>query len=177
MTRKAHEKKTHDNLNDDTYGKGKFCRRKGMAIELALFVMLVVFAGSALTVTSVLADHKALIAREQQTVHRSVVDELAERLLADPNSDPTTLDDRFDGYHYRWDPDTPPQQESRDGTAQYFASLVICKDMDDVLTVRVQIDVAERTVSSKPSEETEAPAQTAADAVVVEMKILEWIYH
>lgn len=192
MTIQAHKKKAHDNMNDHRYQKGKFCCRKGMAIELALFVIFVVFACSALMVTSALAAHKTLLLHEQQVVNRSLIDELADRVLADLDLDPTTLGDRFDGYHYRWESDPIPRQEQGEGTARYFASLIIDRDMAAVLTVRVQIEVVERMENSKPSEtgaipadglvptEGGAPSETESfspDAIVIEMKILEWIYH
>ena len=127
--------------------KGKTFDRRGMVIELALLVLFVVFACSTLLVTSVFLGGRDLSAKHVETSEKAVVEELAERLLDDPELDIAALGialatDRFEGYTYEWHCD----EQSAIGKTptvgyqfRYEASLDIKKEgeTDPVLTVEL----------------------------------------
>ena len=64
------------------YKKGKLFSRKGMGMELALLVLLAVFACSTLLVSSAMFGKDALMREEKQVITRLALDELAEKALA-----------------------------------------------------------------------------------------------
>lgn len=84
-----------------TYMKGKASDRKGMGMELALMVLLVVFLCSALLVTSALIGKSNLQAKEQQLRNRMILDQIAEYHLgingAEISSDSYLVDESVDG--------------------------------------------------------------------------------
>ena len=77
------------------YLKGKAADRKGMGMELALLVLLVVFACSVLLVSSAIAGKNAILKQEAALVQQMTVDQLAEDFLTDHQVDETT---RFADY-------------------------------------------------------------------------------
>jgi hypothetical protein len=84
------------------YLKGKASDRKGLGMELALLVLLVVFACSTLLVSSALSGKNVLNARADALVARVTLDEYAERVLAGD----TPTDARFEGYASAWESET-----------------------------------------------------------------------
>lgn len=104
------------------YIKGKAFDRKGLGMELALLVLLVVFACSTLLVSSAVYGKDALNKKEQAVFEKLALDEYAERVLAGAD----TSDARFEDYAYAWyadgqtllilqkdDPDAPPLLQIR----------------------------------------------------------------
>ena len=83
------------------YLKGKAMDRKGMGMELALLVLLVVFACSILLVSSALIGKENLQAKEDALYEHILLDELAEKVMAveDGGSyDAILADPRFADY-------------------------------------------------------------------------------
>lgn len=138
--------------------------RKGMVIELALLLMLVTFACGTLLISSAITGRQNLNYDAYRMIEKSVADELAERVLADPTLDPEQLDDRFEGYTYRWEYDAIPLEQD-----MYQAVLLICDESEIVLCIRTCIALLERRENNEKSE--------MYDELVIEFKILEWIYH
>ena len=137
--------------------------RKGMVIELALLMMLVTFACAALLVSSAIWGRQGLDSYERKMIERSVVDEFAERVLAEPDWNLQDADERFYGYTYYWEPDLIFSPER-----QYLATLFILNGSETVLHVRVRIDIVDRHDNS---------ASLRSEELVLEMQILEWVYH
>ena len=79
------------------YLKGKATNRNGMGMELALLVLLVVFACSTLLVSSALIGKSNLQTQEQQLHQRIALDELAERVLAGDDAS-LASDEQFADY-------------------------------------------------------------------------------
>ena len=138
--------------------------RKGMVIELALLLMLVTFACGTLLISSAIIGRQNLNYDAYRMIEKSVADELAERVLADPTLDPEQLDDRFEGYTYRWEYDAIPLEQD-----MYQAVLLICDESEIVLRIRTCIALLERRENNEKSE--------TYDELVIEFKILEWSYH
>ena len=138
--------------------------RKGMVIELALLLMLVTFACGTLLISSAITGRQNLNYDAYRMIEKSVADELAERVLADPTLDLEQLDDRFEGYTYRWEYDAIPLEQD-----MYQAVLLICDESEIVLRIRTCIALLERRENNEKSE--------TYDELVIEFKILEWIYH
>ena len=61
--------------------KSKALSRKGMGIELALIVLLVVFGCSILLVSSAVHGQNALVQQEKETLEHIKVDQIAEEIL------------------------------------------------------------------------------------------------
>lgn len=75
------------------YIKGKVSCRKGMGMELALLVLLAVFACSTLLVTSAMYGKDTLMWEETQVVTRLKLDELAEKALKQSGTHTTEYQD------------------------------------------------------------------------------------
>ena len=60
----------------------KNARRRGLGIEIALLVLLAVFAMSALLVSSAVLERNGLKDREAETLERLALDQIAENYLA-----------------------------------------------------------------------------------------------
>ncbi len=75
------------------YIKGKVSCRKGMGMELALLVLLAVFACSTLLVTSAMYGKDTLMREETQVVTRLKLDELAEKALKQSGTHTTEYQD------------------------------------------------------------------------------------
>ena len=80
---------------DFEYLKGKAIDRKGMGMELALLVLLVVFACSVLLVSSALTGSDYLLEKKEDFVQQMTVDQLAEDYLQNGT---VTDADRFADY-------------------------------------------------------------------------------
>ncbi len=83
------------------YIKGKLSCRKGMGMELALLVLLAVFACSTLLVSSAMFGKDTLMREEEQVITRLALDELAEKALADKLPEDTgdyTVEKTDDGW-------------------------------------------------------------------------------
>lgn len=78
------------------YLKGKATDRKGVGMELALLVLLVVFACSTLLVSSTLMGKNNLKTQEQRLYQRIALDELAERIME--NDTTVKTDEKFSDY-------------------------------------------------------------------------------
>ncbi len=76
------------------YLKGKALDRKGLGMELALLVLLVVFACSTLLVTSALIGKGNIQQKELELTTRLNLDQMAEEYIADhPTASPFTVED------------------------------------------------------------------------------------
>ena len=126
--------------------KGKTFDRSGLVIELALLVILVVFACSTLLLSSAVMGGQKTSAQSHELTHRVVVDELAERLLADPDTDAEELlasDDRFPGYTWEWECDKMQVGESSpivNYAKRFQATLRIFYEGAPALTVELYVD-------------------------------------
>ena len=83
------------------YKKGKLFSRKGMGMELALLVLLAVFACSTLLVSSAMFGKNTLMREEKQVITRLALDELAEKALAGKLPEDTgdyTVEQTTDGW-------------------------------------------------------------------------------
>lgn len=126
--------------------KGKTFDRSGLVIELALLVILVVFACSTLLLSSAVMGGQKTSAQSHELTHRAVVDELAERLLADPDADAEELlasDDRFPGYTWEWECDEMQVGESSpivNYAKRFQATLRIFYEGAPALTVELYVD-------------------------------------
>ena len=74
--------------------RNKNARRRGLGIEIALLVLLAAVALSALLVSSAMLERNSLKDREAETLERLVLDQIAEKYLADHNN----LPDESTGY-------------------------------------------------------------------------------
>ena len=126
--------------------KGKTFDRSGLVIELALLVILVVFACSTLLLGSAVMGGQKTSAQSHELTHRAVVDELAERLLADPDTDAEELlasDDRFPGYTWEWECDEMQVGETSqivNYAKRFQATLRIFYEGVPALTVELYVD-------------------------------------
>ena len=126
--------------------KGKTFDRSGLVIELALLVRLVVFACSTLLLSSAVMGGQKTSAQSHELTHRAVVDELAERLLADPDTDAEELlasDDRFPGYTWEWECDKMQVGETSqivNYAKRFQATLRIFYEGVPALTVELYVD-------------------------------------
>ena len=75
----------------------KNARRRGLGIEIALLVLLAAVALSALLVSSAMLERNSLKDREAETLERLVLDQIAEKYLADSDS----LPDASTGYEIK----------------------------------------------------------------------------
>ena len=80
------------------YQKGKASDRKGMGMELALLVLLVVFACSTLLVSSAMLGKDALNTKEQDVLQKMALDEFAERMLAGESAEEIRQLPKFANY-------------------------------------------------------------------------------
>ena len=88
----------------------KNARRRGLGIEIALLVLLAVFAMSALLVSSAVLERNGLKDREAETLERLALDQIAEQYLADG-----TLPDESTGYKIT------PSEDITPGEGENFA--------------------------------------------------------
>ena len=83
--------------------KAKAHDRKGLGMELAIMVLLVVFGCSLLMVSSAMWAGNHLSTKEEQTMQRLEIDEYAELVLAKVLLNKTFDATRFSGYSYSGD--------------------------------------------------------------------------
>ena len=127
--------------------KGKTFDRSGLVIELALLVILVVFACSTLLVSAVIVGGQRASVQGGELTRLATVDELAERLLADPDTDAEELlasDDRFPGYTWEWECDEMQggvTSQIDNYAKRYEAKLQILYEDAPALTVTLYVDV------------------------------------
>lgn len=122
--------------------KGKTFDRSGLVIELALLVILVVFACSTLLVSAVIVGGQRASVQGGELTRLATVDELAERLLADPDTDAEELlasDDRFPGYTWEWECDKMQVGETSQ-IKRFQATLRIFYEGVPALTVELYVD-------------------------------------
>jgi hypothetical protein len=126
--------------------KGKTFDRSGLVIELALLVILVVFACSTLLVSAVIVGGQRASVQGGELTRLATVDELAERLLVDPDTDAEELlasDDRFPGYTWEWECDEMQVGESSpivNYAKRFQATLRIFYEGVPALTVELYVD-------------------------------------
>ena len=80
------------------YLRDKNARRRGLGIEVALLVLLAVFAMSALLVSTAMLERNNLRDSETVTLERLALDQIGEDFLAGKITAPTAEGETYNGY-------------------------------------------------------------------------------